>query len=277
MSSDSSNGKEELTILRQYIHHIPRDEPHFDRRFRQIDFILSFAIEHYDKHGKGDGYFTPTWKVDRESIELVKKLKENHPEVRVVISIGGVGPEFPFNPAKKDRWIFNAVDSIKKIIRLYNDDRSYRNTIDGIDIHYDVINSSEDEFSFCIGEVIKQLKNDRNLSIHVVSIAPTKLVEPYYLKLYLDNKHNIDLVDYQFYNQKFSTKEEVVDLYKKLVIDYNPAKVLAGIGIPVDPILDKGIKYLVKHKLLPGIFLWNFLDSIDGPDTFSIEKYLHDL
>jgi hypothetical protein len=275
MSSDDGKGNEALTILRQYIHHIPTHGIHFDRRFRHIDFILSFAIEHYDKHGKGDGRFHPTWKVDPSSIEWVKKLKEDHPEVRIVISIGGVGFEFPFNPAEKYIWIFNAVETIKNIILLYDDGRSHRNTIDGIDIHYDVINSSEDDFSFCIGEVIKQLKSDRNLSINVVSIAPTELVEPYYLKLYKDNKPIIDLVDYQFYNQKFSSVHEFVKLYKKLVIDYTPAKVLAGIGIPVDHILIEGITFLIKLKLLPGIFFWNFFDSIDGLGT--LEKILQEL
>ncbi|KAL5063549.1 hypothetical protein RYX36_025286 [Vicia faba] len=272
MSSDDRKGNEELTIFRQYIHDIPTHGIDFNLlQFTQIDYILSFAIEHYDKHGKGDGCFTPTWKVDPESIEMVKKLKEDHPEdypeVRVVISIGGVGEKFPFNPAEKDIWIFNAVKTIEKIIHLYDDNRSYKTIIDGIDIHYDVINSSEDDFSYCIGEVIKKLKSFRSLS--VVSIAPTKLVESYYLKLYQANIRIIDLVDYQFYNQKFSSKEQVIELYKKLVIDYSPAKVLAGITDPVDAILYEGIKYLIKHKLLPGIFFWNFEDSL--------EKFLQDL
>jgi len=284
MSDDSTtDGNVPLTISRRYIHNIPTLGINFDRRFREIDIILGFASEHYDKHKKGNGLFEPTWKVDRSSIEWVKKLKDDHPQVRVIISIGGVGPEFPFNPVNKDRWIFNAVDTIKKIILLYNDGSRYINTIDGIDIHYDVIDSTEDEFSYCIGEVIKQLKHDRKLSIQVVSIAPTKLVESYYLNLYLDkrniidNKHIIDLVDYQFYNQKFSSKEEVVSLYKKLVVDYAPAKVLAGIGIPVDHTLYEGIRYLIKHKLIPGIFFWNFFDSIDGADTPSLEKILQNL
>jgi len=278
MSDDSTtDGNVPLTISRRYIHNIPTLGINFDRRFREIDIILGFASEHYDKHKKGNGLFEPTWKVDRSSIEWVKKLKDDHPQVRVIISIGGVGPEFPFNPVNKDRWIFNAVDTIKKIILLYNDGSRYINTIDGIDIHYDVIDSTEDEFSYCIGEVIKQLKHDRKLSIQVVSIAPTKLVESYYLNLYLDKRNIIDLVDYQFYNQKFSSKEEVVSLYKKLVVDYAPAKVLAGIGIPVDHTLYEGIRYLIKHKLIPGIFFWNFFDSIDGADTPSLEKILQNL
>ncbi|CAK8566747.1 unnamed protein product [Lathyrus sativus] len=260
-----SAGSEELTIFRYYIREIPpKYEIPFDR-FRQIDIILSFASE------KGDGRFHPTWIVDRSGIEWLKRLKQDHPNVRVIISIGGVGSEFPFNPAQKDGWIFNAIDSIKNIILLY------KHIIDGIDIHYDVIESSEDDFSFCIGQVIKKLKNNIDLSIKVVSIAPTELVEPYYLKLYKDNKDIIDLVDYQFYNQKFSSKEEFVALYQKLVSDYYPAKVLVGISIPVDPILNAGIRYLIDHKLLPGIFFWDIFDSIDGPNNFSLEKILKDL
>ncbi|CAK8566748.1 unnamed protein product [Lathyrus sativus] len=261
MSADS----EKLTIFRYYIHEIPpKHEIPFDN-FRHIDIILSFASE------KGDGRFHPTWIVDRFGIEWLKRFKQEHPNARVVISIGGVGSEFPFNPAQKDGWICNAIETIKNIILLFKD------IIDGIDIHYDVIKSSEDDFSFCIGQVIKQLKNNIDSFIKVVSIAPTELVEPYYLKLYKDNKDIIDLVDYQFYNQKFSSKEEILELYKKLVTDYYPAKVLVGISIPVDPILHAAICYLVYQKLLPGIFVWNMFDSIDSPNNFSLEKILKDL
>ncbi|CAI8608888.1 unnamed protein product [Vicia faba] len=270
MSSD------ELGSYRQYIHDIPTDGIDLDllKKFKKIDFILSFAVENYDKHGKGDGGFHPTWNVS-ESIKWVKKLKKDHPEVRVFISIGGVGSEFPFDPAEKNQWIHNALQTITKILLLYDvinisvdDLGSHINTIDGIDIHYDVINSSEDDFCFCIGQVIKKY-----YYLDDVSIAPTKLVEPYYLKLYKDNAYVVELVDYQFYNQKFSSVEQVVDLYKKLEIDYTPASVIVGIANPVDPILYEGIKYLIKHNLCCDIFFWNSDDSID----FSLDKFLLDL
>ncbi|CAL5197375.1 unnamed protein product [Lathyrus oleraceus] len=262
-------------IVRLYIHHIPKHRIDSDVERIQMDFILGFASEHYID-GKGDGRFNPTWEVDPSSIERVKKFKQGHPEVRVVISIGGVGTEFPFNPVENLVWIDNAAKSIQHIIELYDDDQSDQNIIDGIDIHYDVINSSHDDFSYCIGQVIRQLKLDKHLAFKmVVSIAPTQVVESYYHILYLNNKDIIDLVDYQFYSQKFSTKEEIIELYKKLVVNYTPALVLPG--IPGDPILNETIKYLLEQNAIPGVFFWDSEDSINAPKTISLEHLLQNI
>lgn len=239
-----------------------------------MDFILGFASEDYID-GKGDGRFNPTWQVDPSSIEWVKKIKQVHPEVRVVFSIGGVGTEFPFNPVEILVWIDNAAKSIQHIIELYDDDESDQNIIDGIDIHYEVINSSHDDFSYCIGQAIRQLKLDKHLSFKVVSIAPTQVVESYYHILYLNNKDIIDLVDYQFYNQTFSSREEIIELYEKLVVNYTPALVLPG--IPGDPILNETIKYLLEQNSIPGVFFWNSEDSINAPKTISLEHLLQNI
>ncbi|CAK8561827.1 unnamed protein product [Lathyrus sativus] len=265
MTSADTNGNIDLTIYRQYIFDIPSK-----LNFNQNDFILGFASEEYIE-GKGTGIFKPTWNGNDLSLENLKTFKDNNPQLRVIISIGGVGHEFPFNPFVKSTWVVYAVNSIKQIIVRYN--QIYQNLIDGIDIHYDVIKTEENDFTNFVGEVIKQLKNDAPLAIKVVSIAPTKLVESYYEKLYSENKEIIDLVDYQFYNQEFSSEDEVVELYKKLVVTYTPSKVLAGYKYPPDVVMG-AINYLIKNKLIPGVFYWNPKHSTTASNSFFLEKML---
>ncbi|XP_004489753.1 chitinase 1-like [Cicer arietinum] len=241
-------------------------------KISNIDFILGFASEVY-VHGKGTGNFHPTWNLEEFDIEWVKKVKETIPHARVIISIGGVGSEFPFDPIEKHVWIYRAIESIKWIVRDL-----YDNLIDGIDIHYDVIKSSEDEFSFSIGKVIRKLKNDIDLSINVISIAPNELFQSYYLNLYLQNEAIIDLVDFQFYDLKPRTLKQLVELYEKLVYEYTPTIVLPIISSHPVPIIIEFIKYLLKNKLLPGIVVWDDNNSTDGStNTFSLENVLQHL
>jgi len=263
----------EATIVREYIKHtpIPEINPHINDK---EDSILSFAVEKYDRYGKGEGIFNPTWDVDTETIEKLKKLKEDHPQIRVVISIGGYSSEFPFNPIENNKWNENAVKSIEHIIDLYGVSVSGKSIIDGIDIHYESIYSTEGDFSFYIGKLIRHLKRDKPLSTKLVSIAPTKLVESYYRKLYVDNNDIIDLVDYQFSKQTFTTKEQVVELYKKLVEDYTPALVLPGLNVPNDRILAEGILKLQELKLIPGVVYWGFPHVGDAPKSLSLQKLL---
>ncbi|XP_027187847.1 chitinase 2-like [Cicer arietinum] len=253
----SSNGNKEIiesTIYRQYIHHKPTPINNIISKFKAIDFILSFAGEDYDAHGKGTGNFHPTWSLAELNIEWLKKLKEDVPHARVVISIGGVDSEFPFDPIEKHIWIYNAINSIKRINHDY-----YNNLIDGIDIHYDVIKSSVDQFSNYIGEFIRQLKNDTDLSINVVSIAPNKPFESYYRYLYFHNKYVIDIIHYAFYDMILV--EEVEQIYKKLVAIYTPTIVLPIISFDMDPIVKEFFENLLKNKLIPGIVVWD----IDNP------------
>ncbi|KAL5063132.1 hypothetical protein RYX36_024874 [Vicia faba] len=266
----------EATIFRVYVPHIPKPENNFKSESEESeekeDCILSFATEHYDEYGKGNGVFKQTWETDSQSIEWVKNIKKDYADTRVVISIGGFSSEFPFNPIEKNVWIDNAVKSINQIIDLYG---TPKNIIDGIDIHYEAIYSSEDDFSFCIGKVIRQLK--QLSSIKLVSIAPSKPLQPYYHKLYLDNKDIIDYVDYGFSKQSFSTKEKVVELYKELAHNYAPALVLPEINIYCDPVLSDGIGELFDLELLPGIVFWGFPISSKAPKTFSLQKFLLNL
>ncbi|XP_058746949.1 chitinase 2-like [Vicia villosa] len=183
--------------------------------YNPVDFIIGFASENYNSSGGGTGYFQPTWNLDTFSPEKVKGLKEIYgARVRWVISIGGVGTDYPFNPIDKFAWVVAAVNSIKEIIQIYDDD-NHKNLIDGIEIHYEAIKGSDVDFSSCIGHVIILLKEDPDLSIKVVSIAPTEDTQSYYQTLYHGNPKSIDFVDYLFTNHTFSSDEDVVKLYKK--------------------------------------------------------------
>jgi hypothetical protein len=240
--------------------------------YNPVDFIIGFASEDYNPSGRGTGHFHPTWNLDTFSPEKVKKLKEEYPNVRVVISIGGVDPSYPFNPDDIHVWIATAVKSIKGIIHLFDDND--KSIIDGIDIHYEAIKSSPEEFSNCIGQVIKKLKNDRLLSIKVVSIAPTQETQSYYQKLYFEHKNNIDFVDYLFTNQRFPTIKDFVTFYENLVALYGRVPVLPGFlnpPFPDDIVIKEAIMYLVKNNLAPGFFTYPSHDS-PNPGPFSFEE-----
>ncbi|XP_058746948.1 chitinase 2-like [Vicia villosa] len=254
-------------IYREYVlKHFPTT---VNPEYNPVDFIIGFASEDYYSNGKGTGHFHPTWDPATFSPKKMKELKEKYPQVRWVISIGSaVGTDYPFNPHEKHVWIATAVKSIKDIIHTYDvyDDGNHKNIIDGIDIHYEAIKSSPEDFSFCIGQVIKKLKNDPHLSIKVVSIAPTKDTQSHYQKLYFENQDYIDIVDYLFTN--LHSIEDFVKIYQKLIADYNPALVLPGYLNPPfrHDRTKEFIMYLVKHKSAPGFFTYPSHDYLDpGP------------
>ncbi|CAL5195702.1 unnamed protein product [Lathyrus oleraceus] len=225
--------------------------------YKPADFIIGFASEDYNPNGVGTGNFHPTWDPASFTPENVKKLKETYPHVRVMISIGGdMGSDSPFNPNEKQAWIVAAVNSLREIIHIFDDDNQ-KNMIDGIDIHYDEIKSSAHDFSYCIGEVIKSLKSDRHLTIKVVSIAPGEYTQVYYYRLYIENQNYIDLVDYLFTDWGCSM-EDLVKLYKKLLADYSHAALLPGYLNPsfLGDKTKEAALYLVTHNLAPGFFTY---------------------
>ncbi|XP_058746946.1 chitinase 2-like [Vicia villosa] len=259
------------TIYREYIlKHFPTT---VSSEYKPVDFIIGVASENYTPTG-GTGDFHPNWSLTTFSPEKLKNLKENYPQVRFVISFGGVGTQYPFKSYEKQQWITSAVISIKDIIHLY-DDNNQKNLIDGIDIHYDSIESSPDDFSYCIGEVINKLKTD--LSIKSVSIAPTEHNQSHYKKLYSDNQDNIDFVGYLFTNQTYSSVEKVVHVFEKLVADYSPFKVLPGFLYPSfsDVIIKEAIIFLINHKLATGFFTYpaDHDSPVGPPGPFSFKEY----
>ncbi|GAU44039.1 hypothetical protein TSUD_300090 [Trifolium subterraneum] len=270
---------------------------------QQFHFILGFGREDYE-NGKGSGNFHRTWNIDRFSPAKVAKLKKEHKNVKVIISIGGQGNKYPFDPKDAlDLWVTKAEDSIKELIQDYekylkefsdsaNCPCPCDNIIDGIDINYEYVNTDKETFSTYIGSLIQKLKKDCNLSkfMNVVSIAPNVHVETQYRQLYLDYKNHIDWIDYKFYDQALPNADEFVTLYSNLVIAYGTrAKLLAGVS--TDPEIPNtkinrdafvaGCKSLIGEKSLPGIFVWNANNSaspnIIDPNPYLLERVLQNL
>jgi hypothetical protein len=255
-----------------------------------FQFILGFASEEYNASGKGNGNFTETWDVEYFGPDKVKDFKTNNPNVKVVISIGGRDVKTPFDPVEETLWIRTAVNSLKVLIGKYKNDSG--NVIDGIDINYETIKTSNDLFVRCIGQVITQLKNDYDLKITVVSIAPSEKNESHYRALYYANRANINWVDYQFYNQEKTvpTPKDFVNIYGNLIKSYPPQIVLPGFSTDPNDTKDTKISrenfiagciLLKKESKLNGVFLWNANDSSIPPpgehEPYVVEHSLQDV
>ncbi|XP_045792287.1 chitinase 2-like [Trifolium pratense] len=272
-----------MSIFREYIGVKPPSKSLVDypteiinSNIKEFHFILGFANEQYvndsNYNKKGTGSFKESWNVDFFGPDKVRILKETYANVKVVISIGGRDSKTPFDPLTGlEKWSKEAVNSLKRIIGKYKSS-SGDNTIDGIDINYQHIHGSDsdpDRFANYLGRVITELKNDTDLRINVVSIAPSHNNDTHYRNLYSENKDNINWVDYQFYNNPhvISTYEEFLNLYNKAADDYCREKVLPGLS--TDPADDKmpweifigGCILLKQQSKLPGIFIWNANDS----------------
>ncbi|KAJ1438711.1 Glycoside hydrolase family 18, catalytic domain [Sesbania bispinosa] len=242
-------------------------------KISEFHFILGFATEDYDQEGKGTGYFKRTWNYDYFSPDKVRELKKKYGNVKVIISIGGRhtdSSQYPFNPAEKELWSDQAIESLKEVIADYDgekDECGCNNVIDGIEINYEEIKCTDTDFAHYIGKVIKELKK-LVPSIKVVSIAPSDLVRPHYKRLYQEYHDYINWVDYQFYDQKVSSKDEFVNLFRELSNEYQ-GKLLAGFS--TDPndagkisreVFLEGCSELIHRKLLPGISVWDANDSV---------------
>ncbi|KEH17681.1 putative chitinase [Medicago truncatula] len=245
---------------------------------KHFHFILGFANDSYNEEGKGTGNFNANWNSDFFGPQNVMALKRKYPHVKVVISIGGRDANFPFFPAAREEWCGNAVDSLKEIIRSYNDCSVEDNIlIDGIDIFYDYINTNEKDFSNYVGDVINRLKKE--VRIDVVSIAPSHETHKHYKELYLACTDDINWVNYQFYMQPIPSKNDFLNLFLNLAKEYDSNKLLVGgSSDPSDAnnfkreVFIEGCKELVKKRLIRGIFIWNANDSATEVPPFSLEK-----
>ncbi|KAE9621269.1 hypothetical protein Lal_00023676 [Lupinus albus] len=270
----SSNITFQPTIFREYIgsneysHHHGFPSHIINEQLTEFHFILAFAKENYEQTlttKLGDGNFSRHWKISSFSAERIHKLKKENPNVKIIISIGGRGSNFPFNTNDSMIWVHNAFTSIKNIIDDYNHNSDIR-IIDGIDVNYEEIHN-EENFVKCLGLLIKLLKLKGLITI--ASIAPSASVHTHYKKLYHHYKYCIDWVNYQFYGQTLSNKRDFHNLYIALSKDYPshrkdyPSILLAGFStdpsdagtISKDTFLE-GCHQLFKDNLLPGIFVF---------------------
>ncbi|QCE13163.1 chitinase 2-like [Vigna unguiculata] len=251
-----------------------------NRRIPEFHFILAFAAEDYVEDGSGKkvgkGNFSANWNVTKFSAKKIRELKEDYEHVKVVISLGGRGTNFPFNPQDKEIWIDNAKKSLNQIITvLYK--FHHETVIDGIDINYEHIESSEDEFAYCIGKVIDYLKS--NISGVVVSIAPSFPVLSHYQQLFKANPHRIQWVNYQYYDQKVPSTHEFVNLHKTLIDTFGVEKLLAGFS--TDPndkgnisaeVFVEGVLQLLASGSLAGIFVSDAQSSLLSEPPLYLEK-----
>ena len=238
-------------------------------RIPEFHFLLAFASEDYvedpnTKKKVGKGNFRATWDVIKFDPQSIRNLKSNYERVKVVISIGGRGSDFPFNPQDKEIWIDNAQKSLKSIItEQYKS--PFETLIDGIDINYEHIESSD--FAYCIGKVIDYLKT--YISGLVVSIAPSHPVLSHYQNLFKANPDRVDWVNYQYYKEKVSTTLEFVNLHKTLIDTFTVQKLLAGFSTnPKDKdnisleVFVEGSLQLISSASLSGIFVLDAQSSL---------------
>ncbi|KAK7354744.1 hypothetical protein VNO80_20215 [Phaseolus coccineus] len=246
-------------------------------RIPHFHFLLAFASEDYvedpnTKKKLGKGNFRATWDVKKFSPESIRNLKSEY-GAKVVISLGGRGTDFPFNPQDKEIWIDNAKKSLEHIItEQYKG--PFGTVIDGIDINYEYIESSEEDFAHCIGKVIDYLKT----LISVVSIAPSNPVLSHYQKLFKAKPDRVDWVNYQYYKQKVSNTSEFVNLHKTLIDTFSVEKLLAGFS--TDPndkgnisleVFIEGALQLISSASLSGIFVSDAQSSLDSEPSHYVE------
>ncbi|OIW15755.1 hypothetical protein TanjilG_04290 [Lupinus angustifolius] len=214
------------TIFRQYTFDDSFEQVFVSSKFlKEYQIALTLAID-YDEDGvPTNGVFRPTWDLTKVTPLAITQFKKDHPDVnvKVFISIGNNGTQYPFCPIEKKSWIDNATKSLTNIIK----DKEYDLQVDGIDIFYQHIETDPSDFVECISQVIKNLKE--NGVIKVASISPSFAVnKEYYFSLYKSCSSLIDWVDYQFQNEVTSVFDPntLVDIYNKLGTDFYPKKKL---------------------------------------------------
>ena len=172
-----------------------------------------------------------------------------------------------------DSWIGNAAVTIQKIIDDY--------CLDGVEVNYESINVGKDDFAYCIGELIKKLKESKQ-DAYYVSIAPSADVQAHYRDLYEKYTDYIDMVDYQIYTHHPQTVEDFVQLYRCQKKIYQ--NLLVGLSTDMkDFDLQQGTVFEVgslQLKLageLQGIFIWSADDSKNVLPLFGFEIYAQNL
>uniref|UniRef100_A0A0D3HDP4 GH18 domain-containing protein n=1 Tax=Oryza barthii TaxID=65489 RepID=A0A0D3HDP4_9ORYZ len=220
-----------------------------------FNFILSFAIDYTSPAGGAtpaptNGVFSPYWDTANLSPADVAAVKAAHPNVSVMVGIGGDSVQDTakvfFSPTSVDSWVANAVASISGIIDAYG--------LDGVDVDYEHFNddggAGVDTFVECIGRLLTELKA-RHPEHHHLHRAR------YYQPLWRRYAGVIDLVNFQFYG--YGDTPDV----PTYAANYPGGKVLAsfktgdvaGLLSPEQGIA--GAKELQRQGKLPGLFIWS--------------------
>ncbi|CAI8592384.1 unnamed protein product [Vicia faba] len=216
-----------LSIFRQYTFDDSFEQSFISNKFlKEYQIALTYATDYDENNIPTNGIFSPNWNTSKVTPETIIDLKNKNSEVniKVYISIGNSGTNFPFYPQNNKTWILNATESLTNIIKNYKDCNLQ---IDGIDVLYECIKTSPVDFVECIGQLIKNLKENR--VIKEASISPSfALNKEYYFLLYKSYSSLIDWVDYQFQNEVVPVfaPNKLMEVYDDLVMEFYPRKKL---------------------------------------------------
>ncbi|KAK6645884.1 hypothetical protein PHAVU_L002311 [Phaseolus vulgaris] len=218
-----------LSIFRQYTFDDSFDQVFVSNKFlKEYQIALTFATDYDDDDHPTNGLFRPTWdltKVTAQAIELFKeKSRHMDVDVKVFISIGNRGSHQPFKPLDNKTWIANATSSLTELIQS----EELNLHVDGIDVLYEQIDASPGDFIQCVGQLIRNLKE--NGVISEASISPSDLNKDFYSRLYSSVSFLVDFVDYQFQKEvEFVTNPSLLlQKYNELTKVYPRKKLLAG-------------------------------------------------
>ncbi|KAG0451035.1 hypothetical protein HPP92_026602 [Vanilla planifolia] len=225
----------------------------------EFHFILAFAIDYTTSTSPPsptNGDFNIFWDSGNLSPDDVATLKQEHPNVKVALSLGGdsvSGDPAYFNPSSADSWVTNAVSSLTTIIQDYH--------LDGLDIDYEhfkaeislffCVHADSATFSNCIGRLISTLKSNGDVQSH-------------YQALWADYGSAIDYVNFQFYAyDSGTTVTQFLDHFEAQRANYPGGRVLASFASgsdagglsPANGFFD-ACQSLKNKGELAGIFVW---------------------
>ncbi|KAL5711172.1 hypothetical protein ACHQM5_021661 [Ranunculus cassubicifolius] len=229
-------------------------------------FILAFAIDYTTSSSPSstNGNFNIFWDSDNLSPSQVSSIKNDHPNVKVALSLGGdsvSGQSAYFNPSTIDSWVQNAVSSLTKIIKEYN--------LDGIDIDYEHFSADPDTFAECIGRLLTTLKQNKVISFASIAPFDDDQVQSHYMALWSKYGQVIDYVNFQFYAyDKGTSVSQFLTYYKTQSSNYKGGKILPSFGTdgsgglsPEDGFFTACDKLRSQGELY-GIFIWSADDSM---------------
>uniref|UniRef100_A0ACD5TDW6 Uncharacterized protein n=1 Tax=Avena sativa TaxID=4498 RepID=A0ACD5TDW6_AVESA len=232
-----------------------------------FNFILAFAIDYTAQKPTTptptDGVFSAFWDTDNLTRADVAAAKAAHPNVSVMLGIGGDSVQdivkAVFTPTSVDTWVANAVASLSGLINEYG--------LDGVDVDYEHFGAGVDTFVECVGRLLTQLK--AKFPNITTSIAPFEdpTVQEYYKALWGKYSGVIDYVNFQFYGYGDNTDVDTyVMFYDEQQANYPGGKVLASLQTGKTPQENKlltqeqgiaGAQELLRQNKLPGFFIFS--------------------
>uniref|UniRef100_K3ZNJ3 GH18 domain-containing protein n=1 Tax=Setaria italica TaxID=4555 RepID=K3ZNJ3_SETIT len=233
--------------------------------FVSFHFILSFAIDYTPVNQQPtpvptNGVFSPFWDTGNLSPAAVASIKAAHPNVAVMVGIGGDSVQditkAVFTPTSINSWVANAATSLTNIINTYE--------LDGVDVDYEHFAAGADVNTFveCMGRLLTQLK--ANMPWITTSIAPFEdpTIQRYYQPLWRKYNGVIDYVNFQFYGYGDNTDVPLyVQFYDQQSANYPGGKVLASFmtgnttGLISPDLGINAAKELQRQNKLPGLFI----------------------